>query len=77
MHLMKHQIRVPTKIARLWCQSVVIPTSLGYGLGSKGLAPRNVDWHKHCEKNEEGTMIRVIVRLVIDGSINIAFARKQ
>ena len=74
MHLMKHQIRVPAKIACLWCQSVVIPTSLGYGLGSKGLAPRNVDWHKHCE---EGTMICVIVRLVIDGSINIAFSLKQ
>ena len=37
----------------------------------------NVDWYKECEKNEEGTMIRVIVRLVIDGSVNIAFPRKQ
>src|SRR6266480_6291171 len=40
MHLMKHQIRVPAKIACLWCQLAVIPTSLGCGLGSKGLASR-------------------------------------
>ena len=29
------------------------------------------------KENEEGTMIRVIVRLVIDRSVNIAFLRKQ
>ena len=33
--------------------------------------------YKEGEKNEEGAMIRVIVRLVIDGSINITFPRKQ
>jgi hypothetical protein len=37
----------------------------------------NVDWYKEREKNEEGTMIRVIVRFVIDDSVNIAFPRKQ
>ena len=29
------------------------------------------------EKNEESPMIRIIVRLVIDGRVHIAFPRKQ
>jgi hypothetical protein len=37
----------------------------------------NIDWHKQSEEDEEGAMIRVKMRLVVNGKIDIAFSRKK
>ena len=37
----------------------------------------DIDRRKQSEKDEEGAMVRVIMRLVINGKIDIAFPRKK
>ena len=36
-----------------------------------------IDRHKQSEEDEEGAMVRVIMRLVVNGKIDIAFPRKK
>ena len=37
----------------------------------------NIDRRKQPEKDKERAVIRIVVRLVIDGTIDVAFPRKQ
>ncbi len=37
----------------------------------------DIDRRKQSEKDEEGAMVRVIMRLVVNGKIDIAFPRKE
>jgi hypothetical protein len=37
----------------------------------------DIDRRKQSEEDEEGAMVRVIMRLVVNGKIDVAFPRKK